>query len=655
MPRPSFTDVRRRALSLVDVVAESHTVGPLHVLDLGAALFISWLYWRYVLPMISSWGAGRWTREVSMGEIEPRVGGPGAEVHWAICVLITLAYLWHVLFGVRFMEPRAPVQKRIFEWMIVYNALQALLNLYLALALLKEVWQLGYSLPWGNELDASDRGHGLGMLLWLQYHCRQLDLLDTSFMILRKKFQRISFFHVYLRLLNLWGWFVACRFACGGDTYFPAVVNAACQVIVYLYYLMQLLLPKSVPSSGRASVAQMQVLQFTVVTIHAVFVFLYGNIPRVVVAFNLFIMANGLAFYVDFDGENPRLGPRRQNSRDEGFGRKRVTLCFDSCGWLYCYHFGVARWIQENMLPEGLTCTEAETDRYPSGLAFSGSSGGSLVAGALGSGINISDLFEYVLEQQPRCRCSPLTIFQALEGALDKFLPENAGRSLSGRVRMLLTRVSMRAPFVTGEIVDQYSNRKEAWQTLRASCHIPGVFLKPYKLNGRYYFDGLLWSSFFVPWASDDSHTIRVSALSRPLTDISAPLQPMWWILFPPPVDVLRGMYWIGYRDAARYFSVAPANPFDLCMCRRTPGRDNGKHKLDEDSVVHSKQLKFQAAQKLILIRSGKEPSKDPVTGRAVQELVGCYGLAVQRNLRFLGVLIGSTVVVLVAVACQSL
>ena len=52
--------------------------------------------------------------------------------------------------------------------------------------------------------------------------------------------------------------------------------------------------------------------------------------------------------------------------------------------WRYCYHFGVAQWIQEHMLPKDLTCAEAETDRYPQGLAFSGSSGGSLVAGALG-------------------------------------------------------------------------------------------------------------------------------------------------------------------------------------------------------------------------------------------------------------------------------
>lgn len=632
----SFTDVRRRALTLVDVIADSHPA-QLRLHRVAVAVGLTWVYWSYTLPMISTWGTSRWSRDVSMGVTQPSVGGPGSDVHWAVLILITLAYLCLVFFGVRCMERRPPVQKGVFEWMIVYNATQALLNLRLAIALLNEVWQLGYQRPWGNALDPSETGHKLGMLIWFQYHCRQLDLLDTLFMIIRKKFQRISFVHVYLRLLNLWGWFIACRYACGGDTYFPAFVNATCQVLVYVYYTVHLVRPRGVPFFRRARVAEMQVLQFTVCAAHALFILYYGNIPRAVVAFNLFIMANGLAFYIDFDGDNARLRPTKAlNSQDEGFGQERVTMCFDSCGWLYCYHFGVAKWVEEHMLPEGLTSKEAEGDKYPKGLAFSGSSGGSLVAGALGSAINISDLFEYVLSQREFCKRNPFRIFKALEGALDKFLPENAANCLSGRVRVLLTRVSTKAPFITGEIVDQYSDRAEVWNTMRASCHIPGVYIRPYQLNGRSYFDGLLWSRFFVPWASDDSHTVRVSALSRPLTDISAPLQPLWWSMFPPSEDALRGLFWHGYRDAARYFSSQPTDPLEFCKCRAQIGTQDGEAK----AVSHNRMLKHQAAQKLIINRRGpasaRLPSSDPVTGRDVADLMRCYTVSVERNLRAL-------------------
>lgn len=53
-----------------------------------------------------------------------------------------------------------------------------------------------------------------------------LGLLDTVFIVLRKKFRRISFLHVYERLLMVWWWFLVCRRGCGGDAYFPATVHA---------------------------------------------------------------------------------------------------------------------------------------------------------------------------------------------------------------------------------------------------------------------------------------------------------------------------------------------------------------------------------------------------------------------------------------------
>lgn len=641
----SFTDARRRALTLIDVLAESHNAGPLAAHRVAIALLITWVYWNYLLPMISSWGTGQWNKRVAMDLTQPRVGGPGSDVDWAVLVLVLIAYLFVIYFGVHFMERRPPVQKRVFEWMVVYNATQALLNLRLAVALFHEAWRLGYCLPWGNQLDLSEKGHGLGMLIWYQYHYRQLDLLDTLFMILRKKFQRISLVHVYLRLLNLLGWFVACRFACGGDTFFPALVHAICQAIVYLYYVFHFVWPNGVLFFRRARVAEIQVLQFMVCAFHGAIVIVCGNIPPIVTAFNLLIQMNGLIFYVDFDFEHPRLGPRRTiKSKDEGFGNERLTLCFDSCGWLYCYHFGVAQWISEHMLPEGLTCDDAVSDKYPEGLAFSGSSGGSLVAGALGSGINIRDLFEHVLSCHASCKWNPFNLFFALEGALDKFLPENAAESLAGRVRVLLTRVSMKPPFVTGEIVDQYRDRREAWQTLRASCHVPGLNPKPYKVNDRLYYDGLLWSSFFVPWVSDDSLTVRVSAISRPLTDIRAPVQPMWWTLMPPPVDALRGLFWVGYRDAARFFSVPPT-PLDVCKCRRLP---QSEAEYEGDSSLDNNRLrKFRAAQKMISRRSSGMPSIDPATGQEVEELIKCYSQAVEQRLCLLFILMLSVLVAL--------
>lgn len=118
----------------------------------------------------------------------------------------------------------------------------------------------------------------------------------------------------------------------------------------------------------------------------------------------------------------------------------------------------------------------------------------------------------------------------------------------------------------------------------------------------------------------------------------------MWWALFPPPVDVLRGLFWTGYRDAARYFSEKPpTDPLELCKCRARPDPLQGGKSLPE---MDKQQLKHQAAQKLIISRQGpaEVPTVDPITGREVAELMKCYSKSVERNLMFIFMCMASVV-----------
>ena len=80
-------------------------------------------------------------------------------------------------------------------------------------------------------------------------------------MVIRKKFQKITFLHVWLRLLNMWGWFFACRYACGGDTYFPAAVNSATRAAVYTFYSWSLLTERGVPLVQKAHITELQMFQ----------------------------------------------------------------------------------------------------------------------------------------------------------------------------------------------------------------------------------------------------------------------------------------------------------------------------------------------------------------------------------------------------------
>ena len=44
--------------------------------------------------------------------------------------------------------------------------------------------------------------------IWLHYNNKYFELMDTVFMILRKKFDQVSFLHVYHHTLLIWAWYV---------------------------------------------------------------------------------------------------------------------------------------------------------------------------------------------------------------------------------------------------------------------------------------------------------------------------------------------------------------------------------------------------------------------------------------------------------------
>jgi len=79
--------------------------------------------------------------------------------------------------------------------------------------------------------------------------------------------------------------------------------------------------------------------------------------------------------------------------------KRGVTFSFDSSGWLYTYHLGVAHCLQQQLLGRG-------SDRRAD-FAFSGSSGGALVAAALATDIDVKELAAFVIDCQAECQYNP--------------------------------------------------------------------------------------------------------------------------------------------------------------------------------------------------------------------------------------------------------
>lgn len=693
----SMADFRRRTLTLIDVVVEQHMQGPLVAgrLCIAAVVAVVYLYWA--LPRVLHFGQERWQAEVDAGLVVPSIGGFYAEVSWAYVTTLSISYFSLVYLGVRRMERRPPLQRYVFEAIAVYNCLQCLLNACNCCALVLEARQLGLHV-WGNCPDHSAEGGRLASLIWLQYHSRQLQLFETFFMVLRKRFHRISLLHLYLHVLNLWGWFFACRFACGGDTYVSAIVTSACQALLYFYFSLSLLGWRDVPFFRKALITEVQLLQYVLCALHNIGVAAYGLLPRSLAVLHLFVIGNGLVLYTDFHYEGDygeRASKERKKKASAGApgasppSQKgaRVTFSFDSCGWLYCYHFGVAHWLHQHLMP-GVTSESVMKGEFPPGLAFSGSSGGALVSTALATGVDLLELFTYVLEQHEACRRNPRRMFPAAEQALRKFEVPGVCKHIAGRLRVLLTRVSPFPPFVMGEVVDRFPDNETCIATLVASCHVPffaGIL--PRRVGNCYYYDGMMWTATLVPWrGSWGDRVVKVSSRGAPLSHIQAPVMPVWWMVLPPSIDVLRGMFWCGYRDAALYFGHQPVpHSLDCCVGRRSAcdqavqtgkasgrtvasmsgGKDASASPLDrslasvKDIAVYDGLRTWEAARSLLKKAprpAGEElPETDPVTGQKVQKLLADFHVALERENRRMRFVAAIVVPAAVAITWSSL
>jgi len=137
----------------------------------------------------------------------------------------------------------------------------------------------------------------MSFLIWIHYNNKFVELLDTFFMVIRKKNSQISFLHVYHHVLIMWAWFLVCRFGCGGDAYFGAMVNSFIHVLMYSYYLFALL---GISCPWKQYITQVQLVQFVICLMSAIYCLIMGNYPAYLCFVQIFVMLNMLVLFVDF-------------------------------------------------------------------------------------------------------------------------------------------------------------------------------------------------------------------------------------------------------------------------------------------------------------------------------------------------------------------
>lgn len=207
-------------------------------------------------------------------------------------------YLAFVYLGKRFMSARKAFEVK--EYMFTYNLYQVLLNLWTVIGFIKEVSGFGDAEGmtfWGNTFDPTPAGFKLGFLVWIHYNNKFVELLDTAWMVMRKKDRQISFLHMYHHVLMMWAWLIVCKVECGGDAWFGACVNSFVHVIMYSYYLFTQM---GIRCPWKKYLTLVQMAQFVVCMAHAGYVAYRGNAPLELPLVQAFVMLNMLVLFGNF-------------------------------------------------------------------------------------------------------------------------------------------------------------------------------------------------------------------------------------------------------------------------------------------------------------------------------------------------------------------
>jgi len=214
-------------------------------------------------------------------------------------VFLCLAYIYIVkVAGPRFMKDRPPYE--IKGIIVAYNLFQTLWSLW------------GFSEGWkfyvtGNyswvcqPIDYSNDPEALRALnmAWIFYISKLVDMFDSFFFVLKKKFTHLSFLHVFHHGIMPFECWWGARFVGGGHGGFAAFFNAGVHTVMYLYYLLSACGPKVQKYLWwKRYLTGLQMLQFVCVFLHALQPLYYSCdyptlVPKV-------IIANAAAFFILF-------------------------------------------------------------------------------------------------------------------------------------------------------------------------------------------------------------------------------------------------------------------------------------------------------------------------------------------------------------------
>ncbi|OWF42129.1 elongation of very long chain fatty acids protein 4-like [Mizuhopecten yessoensis] len=186
----------------------------------------------------------------------------------AIISVIFMSYLVVVLAGPALMRDRQPVP---LKWVLLpYNFFCVCLAAYMFYEFLVTSLLSNYSYLC-QPVDYSNSPLALRManVCWWFFFSKVIELLDTVFFIMRKKFDQVSFLHVYHHCTMIINWWLGVKYIAGGQAFFIGMLNSFVHIIMYSYYFLSGVGPHMQKYLWwKRYLTRLQLIQFVAFVIH---------------------------------------------------------------------------------------------------------------------------------------------------------------------------------------------------------------------------------------------------------------------------------------------------------------------------------------------------------------------------------------------------
>ncbi|GCB63415.1 hypothetical protein scyTo_0007385 [Scyliorhinus torazame] len=157
-------------------------------------------------------------------------------VYSPIPVIVTfLIYLLICKYGPKYMLSREPFHLKYV--LLVYNFALVAISAYIFWEFLVTSIRANYSYLC-EPVDYSNSELGLRManVCWWFFFSKVIELMDTIFFILRKKYNQVTFLHVYHHGTMIFNWWAGVKYVPGGQSFFIGLLNSFVHIVMYLYY-----------------------------------------------------------------------------------------------------------------------------------------------------------------------------------------------------------------------------------------------------------------------------------------------------------------------------------------------------------------------------------------------------------------------------------